>query len=113
MLSTIGVASNLKLAHGKRTTLLPDGKGGRKEFVCQPLWVLYIPQTGVQQLLFLGFNPKHVNVKSNMKTRENSRFIKVVSVEALDGEEPSYCFNEPNNHTGVFNGIMTGQSEVY
>lgn len=25
----------------------------------------------------------------------------------------TYCFNEPYNHTGVFNGILTGQSETY
>lgn len=27
--------------------------------------------------------------------------------------EPTYCFSEPKRHTGVFNGILTGQSEAY
>lgn len=27
--------------------------------------------------------------------------------------EPTYCFCEPKRHTGVFNGILTGQSEAY
>lgn len=26
---------------------------------------------------------------------------------------PTYCFEEPLNHTGIFNGILTGQSETY
>jgi ribonucleoside-diphosphate reductase alpha chain len=26
--------------------------------------------------------------------------------------EPTYCFNEPKNHTAIFNGVYTGQSEI-
>lgn len=39
--------------------------------------------------------------------------ITVTKVEDLGKEMPMYCFEEPNKHTGVFNGILTGQSEVY
>lgn len=34
---------------------------------------------------------------------------RVVSVEALEQAGATYCFEEPENHTGVFNGILTGQ----
>lgn len=27
--------------------------------------------------------------------------------------QPTYCFSEPKRHTGIFNGILTGQSEAY
>ena len=30
-----------------------------------------------------------------------------------DEQVPMFCFEEPHNHTGVFNGILTGQSETY
>jgi ribonucleotide reductase alpha subunit len=34
----------------------------------------------------------------------------IVSIEKQEGLEPFvYCFNEPKNHKGVFNGILTGQ----
>jgi len=33
----------------------------------------------------------------------------VTSIEALEGDgHPTYCFNEPRRHRGVFNGILTG-----
>lgn len=37
----------------------------------------------------------------------------VTSVIPLDGIHPTYCFHEPKRNRGVFNGILTGQSEVY
>lgn len=33
--------------------------------------------------------------------------------EKVSDNSPTYCFNEPKRHTGVFNGILTGQSEMY
>lgn len=34
-------------------------------------------------------------------------------VENLGVEEMTYCFNEPEFHAGTFNGVVTGQSEMY
>ena len=39
--------------------------------------------------------------------------ITIAKVEDLGVQMPTYCFNEPLRHTGVFNGILTGQSETY
>lgn len=39
--------------------------------------------------------------------------ISIASVKKLDMKIPMYCFEEPISHTGVFNGILTGQSETY
>ena len=39
--------------------------------------------------------------------------IHVVSVELMEGIHDTYCFNEPKEHAGIFNGILTGQSETY
>jgi ribonucleotide reductase beta subunit family protein with ferritin-like domain len=38
--------------------------------------------------------------------------IYISSVEPIHCED-TYCFEESENHTGVFNGILTGQSETY
>lgn len=55
------------------------------------------------------FNPKYINkdeyVHVNVTTVKN--------VTKLPGIHKTYCFNEPNEHAGIFNGILTGQSEVY
>ena len=37
----------------------------------------------------------------------------VTHVEHLGEEEDAFCFNEPKKHSGVFAGILTGQSEQY
>lgn len=37
----------------------------------------------------------------------------IASAEDLPIRIPTYCFEEPINHTGIFNGILTGQSETY
>ena len=39
--------------------------------------------------------------------------VRVKSVEKITEDAPTYCFNEPEKHAGVFNGILTGQSEMY
>jgi ribonucleotide reductase alpha subunit len=35
--------------------------------------------------------------------------LEVVSIETLEGETDTFCFTEPVNHAGLFNGILTGQ----
>jgi ribonucleotide reductase beta subunit family protein with ferritin-like domain len=44
---------------------------------------------------------------------KNKVDIQVVSVKELPGFHKTYCFNEPKRHLGIFNGILTGQSETY
>jgi ribonucleotide reductase beta subunit family protein with ferritin-like domain len=39
--------------------------------------------------------------------------LRVQSVFKVSDDSPTFCFNEPLNHAGVFNGILTGQSEMY
>jgi ribonucleotide reductase beta subunit family protein with ferritin-like domain len=36
-----------------------------------------------------------------------------MSITAEASPQPTYCFEEPKRHMGVFNGILTGQSEMY
>jgi ribonucleotide reductase alpha subunit len=35
--------------------------------------------------------------------------LNVKSIETLEGETDTYCFTEPENNAGLFNGILTGQ----
>ena len=39
---------------------------------------------------------------------EEKKFAKVLTVEDTGRIDDTYCFNEPENHAGVFNGILTG-----
>jgi len=39
--------------------------------------------------------------------------VHITGVYKTSDNSPTYCFNEPKRHTGIFNGVLTGQSEMY
>lgn len=114
LLSSLGVNANISLNHKAAKKELPDGKGGSDFYDCKDCYVLYISAKDTCTLLENGFSPKRLKVFCNKKIKSrNTNLIRVVRVEDLNKEEMTYCFNEPKNHNGVFNGILTGQSETY
>lgn len=113
LLSTLGVYSSIKCVRDKCTRMLPDGKGGEAEYECQPVYCLYITQFNVNKLEKLGFLPIRLAINTTDDIKQNKSLIRVVSVLDTQVDSETYCFNEPKNHTGIFNGILTGQSETY
>jgi ribonucleoside-diphosphate reductase beta chain len=113
ILTTIGVNSSIKCVRDKCMQLLPDGKGGMAEYECQPVYCLYITQYYVNALKHLGFSPKRLSIDTSDDVKQNKRLIRVISVIDTKKDSETYCFNEPKKHTGIFNGILTGQSETY
>lgn len=58
--------------------------------------------------------PKESGFISNEILRmTNESAVKVVNIEKISENSPTFCFNEPKKHAGVFNGVLTGQSEMY
>jgi ribonucleotide reductase alpha subunit len=49
--------------------------------------------------------PRYWKGKGIQPSRKN---VRVVSIEDNDRWDETYCFNEPKRHTGIFNGIITG-----
>jgi ribonucleotide reductase beta subunit family protein with ferritin-like domain len=112
MLTTLGVVSNIKLNREAGEFLMPDGLGGEKKYNCKSVYMLYITCASVQKLRILGFSPKRLVLSTN-PVDEKKKLVRIKYVEDLKMISPTYCFNEPIHHKGVFNGILTGQSEVY
>jgi ribonucleoside-diphosphate reductase alpha chain len=108
MLQTLGVQSKVTLAQNERKTFMPDGKGGRKEYDCKPLWRLLISSSAVYKLKFLGLNCHRLQINGEEPQRNAEQFVTVISVVDDGRTDDTYCFNEPDNHAGVFNGILTG-----
>ncbi len=108
MLQTLGAQSKVTLGHSERKTFLPDGKGGRKEYDCKPLWRLLISSSAVHILKLLGLNCYRLQINGEEPQRNAEQFVTVVSVVDDGRIDDTYCFNEPENHAGVFNGILTG-----
>ena len=93
-----------------------DGTGEEREINCKELYVLYISTVNVNKLIQIGFKPKRLNVLFCERLGDSIKkvsLIRIKSIEQISEDEKTYCFNEPKEHTGIFNGILTGQSEMY
>ena len=112
MLTTLGIVTCIKVQFEERETLMPDGKGGKKLYKCKKAYVLYITCASVQKLRKIGFSPKRLILSTN-EVNERKKRVRIIKIEDLETESETYCFNEPIHHKGIFNGILTGQSEMY
>lgn len=95
MLQTLGITSNIYESSTKIYTLIID---------C----------SSVVQLINLGLSPKILDI-SNIKQPylKTNKFVRVTAVLDNDECDDTYCFNEPLEHKGIFNGILTGNcSEI-
>ena len=108
MLQTLGVQSKVCQCQEERATLLPDGRGGRWEYNCKPLWRLLISSYSLHMLTHLGLKCHRLVFIGNKPQRNAEQFVYVTAVIDNGRVDDTYCFNEPENHAGVFNGILTG-----
>jgi len=116
MLTTLNINPNIKTNHLEQMKEMPDGKGGTKEYLCKECYLLYLSPLSVTKLINLGFNPKRLMVKKNdnlLNTVSKEKLCRIKSIEKIEGIHKTLCFNEEREHAGIFNGILTGQSEVY
>lgn len=65
---------------------------------------IFVSKKDLDQLIA---NNNHVTFKMEVRGQE------IKSIYQLPGQHPTYCFEDPENHSAVFNGILTGQSETY
>jgi len=108
MLLAMGVHSKVTKAFDARITLLPDGRGGQKLYDCKPLWRLLVSSNGLYKLGNLGFSPKRLTFVQRLPQRCAEQFVKVEEIVNIERYDDTYCFYEPLNNAGVFNGILTG-----
>jgi ribonucleoside-diphosphate reductase subunit M2 len=118
LLTTLGVISNIKLNHKAEKRLMPknDGTGEYDYYNCKECFILYITTKSVNKLIDIGFSPKRLKLlycKRLNGTKEVSERIKIVGIKKILDNEATYCFNEPKKHRGIFNGVLTCQSESY
>lgn len=76
-------------------------------------WELIINSNNMVCLINLGFKPKITSLDLFEFIRAEYTDIKIQNIILLPGLQPTYCFHEKHEHAGIFNGILTGQSEVY
>lgn len=109
MLNTLGVSCSLGLMKHTALKMIPDGKGGKKEYESQDCWRINVSAEYSSLLLKLGMKPRRVVVPVQGGS-PNRRFVKVASINKRDKtEDKVYCFTEPLRHAGVFGGVLTAQ----
>jgi ribonucleoside-diphosphate reductase alpha chain len=115
MLQTLGVDSKIIKQSDGGPRLMPknDGTGELAEYNCKESNRILINGNSLFKLSQLGLSCKRLTWDIKLPNRECSRFIKIKSVEEIDGLHDTFCFTEPKRHMGMFNGILTGQcSEI-
>ena len=109
MLQTLGIESTIHLMRKAGKTLLPDGKGGKKHYVTKDCYRLCIKNDNIITLKKHGFSPKRVIIPDIEYSKYNMwRYTKIKSISVNDTNEDTYCFNEPKEHKGIFNGVLLG-----
>jgi ribonucleoside-diphosphate reductase alpha chain len=114
LLQTLGVNPCISVLRSETKTLLPDGKGGSKEYTTQTCYRLNIDAQSVIHLRNLGLQTYRLDL-SNLKSPHHvtNKFTTIIGIEDKDEYEDTYCFNEPLEHKGIFNGVLMGQcSEI-
>lgn len=107
MLNTLGVIPTISLGRKSGTREMPDGLGGLKEYECQDCWRLTISASHVAKLIELGLETHRVKIKCK-PDREAKRFtVPTFKMKRTTLEDKVYCFTDPINNSGIFNGIMT------
>lgn len=108
MCQTLGVDPILTLMVGEKHNLLPDGKGNVKLFKCKPCYRLLFNSIDTYSLYKIGFKTYRLKFNFNKPNRDARHFTTIKSITSLDETEDTYCFNEPETHRGIFNGIIAG-----
>lgn len=110
MLQTIGITSTFSLSRKKGKFNLPNGKGGLKYYDCNPTYRLNIDARGLMKLIDVGFSPKRLDIsEARLPKRINNAYVKIVDVVDNEEYDDTYCFTEPKENKGIFEGVLTGQ----
>lgn len=112
MLNTLGINPSVSLMRKEGVTKLPknNGTGEYAEYNTKKCYRLLINKYDYFNLVKLGLKTHRINIgDEKLPNRSARRFITINSIEATNRVETVYCFNEPINHTAIFNGVYTCQ----
>lgn len=109
MLTRMGAQCVVARSHEAKVRDLPDGQDSTKAYTTQDAWRLVIRGFDAWRLVNeLGLRCERLQYTAAKPNRDARRFVTVVGIHQEDPCD-TYCFTEYRNHTGTFNGIVTGQ----
>ena len=105
MLTTIGVQAKVTQSRPDRQNVsMPGGN-----YNCKAQYRLLVNSQDTYRLIKLGLKSWHHSLPCLKPQRDARRFVTVTQIQNLGVIDKVYCFTELQNHTGTFNGIVTGQ----
>lgn len=113
LLTTLGCSSKVMNAREAKQVMMPNNKGcGEYDlYNCKQIWRILINTNQVKTLLNLGIKFNRLNIAKSDSDRDATRFVTVVGVTESTPDDV-YCFSDPLNGTGTFEGVVTSNSEI-
>ena len=115
LLSNFGVFSRLHLRRDAGRRVLPDGRGGSREYACQAQHELIIEGESREAFMReVGFllpakTTRYQAWVSDKALLKHQRFeARVKSIVSI-GKQPVFDTTQPDHNTVIFNGLVTGQ----
>lgn len=107
MLTTVGVQAHIGSLKPAGVYDMPDGHGGLKAVYCEQTWRLLINVVDTARLVSMGLVTSRLKIEKTDPDFSKARHVTVVSVENLDEVVETFCYTDPLNNSGTFNGIVT------
>jgi ribonucleoside-diphosphate reductase alpha chain len=115
LLANFGVFCRIRKRRDARTTSLPDGHGGNRDYACIAQYELIIDGESREQFMDeVGFllpakNERYQAWKVDKLLRKHQRFAsRIESIEYV-GEEAVFDTTQSDHNAVIFNGLVTGQ----
>lgn len=112
LLNTLGCDGEISIMYKETEKLMPTNNDKNEEkyklYKCKESYRLLISKSSLSKLIKLGLNTHRVHADCNVN-RSAERFITITNIEYGGFCENVYCFTEPKNHSGIFNGVITAQ----
>ena len=115
LLGNFGVFARVLKRREAGNRLLPDGKGGAKEYACQADYELIIDGESREYFMaYIGFlteekNRKYAQWVQGKALNKSQRFMSRVAEITYVGREAVFDTTQHDCNTVIFNGLVTGQ----
>ncbi len=115
LLANFGVFCRIHKRRAAGVRVLPDGRGGKREYACQADYELIIDGESrdrfMREIGFLGEskNAKYAAWAADKVLRKTQRFASKVASITYVGCEAVFDTTQPDGNAVIFNGLVTGQ----
>ena len=109
-LQEIGVNSKFKVFRKAGQRKLPNHRGDKElsYYYCKKLYRFTINGVNTQKLYELGIPLKRLSLSYHKGNRVAEQHLKISKIIDNGRFDDTYCFAEPLENKGIFNGILTG-----